>query len=77
VPANIAEGHGRESPREFLRFLSIARGSLMEVETHILTARDLGLTLEIARALTLCRRLTRVMGVLTRALRGSARTTRG
>jgi four helix bundle protein len=42
VPSNIAEGQGRDSTREFLLHLSIAYGSLMEVETQILLAEDLG-----------------------------------
>jgi four helix bundle protein len=35
VPANIAEGQGRQHDKEFLQHLSIAYGSLAEAETHV------------------------------------------
>jgi len=41
IPSNIAEGQGRKSPREFHRFLSVAHGSLRELETQILIAERL------------------------------------
>src|SRR5258708_1498266 len=41
VPSNIAEGQGRDSTKEFLHHLSIAHGSLCEVETQLLIAQRL------------------------------------
>lgn len=43
IPANIAEGQGRQHTKEFLNHLSMARGSLMELETHLLLSERIGL----------------------------------
>ncbi len=42
IPSNIAEGAARTGSKEFSHFLSIARGSLSELETQYLIAIDLG-----------------------------------
>ena len=41
VPSNIAEGAGRTGDKEFLKFLSVARGSLSELETQLIIAKEL------------------------------------
>ena len=42
IPANLAEGCGRDTQPELARFVHIASGSAVELEYHVLLARDLG-----------------------------------
>jgi len=42
VMANIAEGHGRRSNKEFATFLNFAHGSVAETQSHLHIARELG-----------------------------------
>ena len=43
IPSNLAEGAARSSRREFLRYLDVARSSLVEIETQIVIARRLAM----------------------------------
>ena len=70
IPANIAEGHGRQHTKEFLNFLSIARGSLMEVQTHLLLAQRVGLLkdADLNQLLPLCERISQMISRLRQSL---------
>ena len=69
VPSNIAEGHGRDSPADFARFLLIARGSLREIETQIDLAHRLDFLDDDAttRLIGLCNQTGKVLTGLINA----------
>jgi four helix bundle protein len=66
IPSNIAEGQGRNTKRDFRNFLSIALGSLRELETQILIAKGLDYYTE-STTTQLCN-LTDTVGRLIRGL---------
>ncbi|MBC7790919.1 MAG: four helix bundle protein [Anaerolineae bacterium] len=70
VPLNIAEGCGRRTRADFLRHLSVANGSLLEVETILLLALRFGTLreLEAKAALELTAEVGRILAGLIRSL---------
>lgn len=63
IPANIAEGCGRNSDAEFARFVRISLGSAVELEYHLLLSRDVGFVEEDTYN-RLSARTRRVQGML-------------
>ena len=68
IPANIAEGQGRRVKGEFLQFLGNARGSLLELDTHLEIACRLGILSEQVHA-TLSEQLNEVRRLLNGLMR--------
>lgn len=70
VPANIAEGHTRGTTKEFLRYVTIAHGSLAELETMFMAARDLQYidAQSFDQLADLCDATGKMLGALRRAL---------
>ncbi len=70
IPANIAEGHGRESTQSFIQYLRIAQGSLKELETHLLLSARIGLLKEekVGPPVEQCQTLGKMVRSLIRTL---------
>jgi four helix bundle protein len=73
IPSNIAEGQSRHTTRDFLNFLSIAKGSLSELETQLTIAERLRYisATEAASLLQLASEVGRLIGGLSRSLKES------
>jgi four helix bundle protein len=71
IPSNIAEGQAHYSNREFLRFLRHSRGSLAELETQLLIAKQRGYLsdLKVAELLKHADELSRILSGLISSLR--------
>jgi len=74
VPANIAEGHGRDNTGNFVQHLRISQGSLKELETHLLLSQRVGILLEadLQPALAQCESLGKMVRALIRSLQDKA-----
>ena len=74
VPSNIAEGYGRRSRGDYLRFLNVALGSLCELETQLILSVRLGLATgdDVAPGMALVRDVDRLLSALIRAVGRSA-----
>jgi four helix bundle protein len=70
IPANIAEGYGRDQTGSFIQFLRIAQGSARELETHLILAARLKLATEeqLVTPKTNCERVSKMLRALIRSL---------
>ncbi|MBD2465551.1 four helix bundle protein [Oscillatoria sp. FACHB-1407] len=68
VPANIAEGYGRNHRKEYVQFLGVANGSLKELETLLLLAHDLNYLNDITKLMSLCESAGRLLTRLRQSL---------
>ena len=73
IPSNIAEGAARTTDKEFHQFLSIARGSLSELETQLVISRNLGYLNDKEQVSTRVDVLFGLLGGLIKSIQGRSK----
>lgn len=70
VPSDIAEGYQRRGRTEFVQFLSIAKGSLAELQTQVLISKDIYKTVKFDTIELLIEEVQKMLFVMTSKLSG-------
>ena len=68
IPSNIAEGYERNSTKDYLRFLSIAKGSKAELSTQLDICKMLGYAGDIESAQALCTEIGKMLNSIIKKL---------
>ncbi|MDR1603422.1 MAG: four helix bundle protein [Gracilibacteraceae bacterium] len=70
IPSNIAEGQARNSTKEFIQFLSVARGSKAEIQTQMLLCVEIGYlaNTDILEAMGLAEEVGKMLSALIQKL---------
>lgn len=73
IPANVAEGYGRDTREEYVKSLPVAQGSLKELETHLLLVAPVEVTTDAAVEphLDKCNEIGKTLRALIRALQSA------
>jgi four helix bundle protein len=76
IPSNIAEGNSRGQTKDFIRFISIARGSVAELETQLLIAQRLNIArpAEIQKVIAMLHEEGRMLTGLRNSLRSKLKS---
>ena len=69
IPSNIAEGAARNSDKEFLQFLYVARGSLSELETQVIIANELKYLKQVDKLQKIIEKTYALLGGLIKSIK--------
>ena len=72
MSSNIAEGQARKNDKEFIQFLHIAKGSMAELETQLITCREVGYFSQeqLDYSFNLCQQITVLLNNLISKIKG-------